>query len=113
MKHFKHVNRGVSVKATLQEITDFVKFCKADKNLAGFNLFVSKIPGKSYILGKVVGDPMPRYVLPIWLDVVDPLQRPIIMDTIHMAYYGKPMEPEKLEDEMICKTSEVTNDTFN
>ena len=93
----------MSVKKTLEEIKDFVRWCKRDPDLAGFNVRISKHIGTSYILGKVKHSMEPKYVLPIMLDYANPIERPMIANAIYKAIHSKSMTPEALEDEMVCK----------
>lgn len=94
---------NISVNNTLFEITEFVNHCLAQDDFAGINVLISRTPGKSYVIGKVFSHPKPKWVLPIWMDYSNPIQRPIIADTIHKAMYGENMTPEAMEDEMVCK----------
>lgn len=99
----KGIKPGVSVLETLAEIGEFVRHCAKDPELIGFNVMVSKHPGKSYILGKVDEAKQAKYVLPIWMDYLDPIQCPIISNAIHKALHGEDMTPEQLENLMVSK----------
>lgn len=95
---------NVSILTTLAEIKDFVKWCKHDENLAGFNVVVGVDCRKSYVVGKTADSLRPRYILPIWMDWTNPVERPLIANAINEALYGKPLSPEEMEKEMICKS---------
>lgn len=96
----------VSVLETLSEIKQFIWHYKKDADVAGFNTYVSKIPGKSYIIAKHVDGVKPVAALAIWMDIIDPVQRPIIFNAINEALYGESMTPEAMENEMISKADE-------
>jgi len=97
---------NISVNNTLYEIGEFVRHCLAQDDFAGINVLISKTPGKSYVIGKVFSTPKPKWVLPIFLDYSNPVQRPIIADAIHRAMYGEGMTPEAMENEMVSKADE-------
>ena len=94
---------GVSVLATLAEIKDFVRHCNKDERLLGFNMMVSKHPGRSYIMGKTNDSLQAKYVLPIPMDCMDPVQRPLIANAIHEGIHHKSMTAEAMENEMVSK----------
>ena len=87
----------------IENIKDFIKSCLRDPLFVGFNVYASKHPNRSYILGKCSNSFKAKYVLTVGLDSVDPHERSILYDTIHIALYGKRMDPKRLEDEMILK----------
>ena len=97
---------NISVNNTLYEIGEFVRHCLAQDDFAGINVLISKTPGKSYVIGKVFSTPKPKWVLPIWMDAADPVQSPIIHNAIHRAMYGEELEPEEMEDLMVCKSED-------
>ena len=102
----KGLQPGVSVLDILCEIAEFVAHCKKDPKLVGFNVMISRHPGKSYILGKVDDSLQAKYVLPILIDYMDPIQRPIIANSIFRGLHGVDMTPEALEAEMVSKVDE-------
>lgn len=96
------------VLAILVDIKNFVRWNRRNEpELAGFNVLVSKQPGKSYILAKNNDSFMAKHVLPIDMDYADPLQRPLIANAISEALYDKSMSSEQMENEMICKSEEL------
>ena len=97
----------VSVLDTLDEIKEFICFCQRDKEFTGCNVVISKWPGKSYIIGKVASSLEPKYVLPIYMDYADPLQRPLISNAIHEAMYRMSLTASEMEDEMVCKAEPI------
>lgn len=100
---------NVSVLGTLAEIKDFVRYwLKRRGDLEGFDVRLSKHPGKSYVLAKDV-NLMPIGVLPIYMDYADPIQRPLIANAIHEAIHKKSMSSEAMENEMVCKIEDYEN----
>lgn len=96
-----------SIIMTLATIKDFVRWCKkTDENLAGFNVRPGRKPNQSFIIGKDNTSLMPKYVLPIDMDWVNPVERPLIANAIHEALYGESMQPEDMEAEMVSKTKD-------
>lgn len=96
------------VLAILADIKNFVRWNRRNEpNLAGFNVLVSKHPGKSYVLAKNNDSFMSKHVLPIDMDYADPLQRPLIANAISEALYDKAMTAEQMENEMVCKSEEI------
>lgn len=99
--------QGVSIKGTLEDIKKFVLWCKNRyPNLAGFNVYPSRYKGKSYIIAKCSDSPKPVHVLPIFMDYVNPLERPLIANAIHEAIHGYELTTKELEDEMVCKVNQ-------
>jgi len=92
----------IHVNATLAEIKDFIHSCKKKiDRFAGVNVLISKRPGWSYIVAKSENSFRAQMVLPIFLDYANPVHRPVIANAINQAMYGKDMEPEDLEKQMI------------
>lgn len=97
----------VSTKDTLNNIVEFVQWCMSNiENLDGFNVMVSKHPGKCYILAKQLNNPMPIQVLPVHMDYVNPVERPLIVNAINQGMTGMDAPPEILEAEMVSKADE-------
>ena len=93
----------MGVLSEIENIKDFIKSCLRDPDFVGFNVCASKHPGRSYILGKCRDSFKARYTLAVQLDSVDPYERTIIYDTIHIALYGTKMDTKLLEEEMVLK----------
>lgn len=98
--------------AALAEIEDFVKQASREDKIGGFNVYVSKIPGKSYVLAKCADTLKPVYSLPIWMDWANPIERPLISNAITRGLTGKDAEPEALESEMVCQSTEDSDVEF-
>lgn len=104
------MKRGVI--AALAEIEDFVKQASREDRIGGFNVYVSRVPGKSYVLAKCVDTLKPIYSLPVWLDWANPVERPLIANAINKGLTGKELEAEELESEMVCQSAEDSDVEF-
>jgi len=92
-----------SILATIEDIKDFVKKCKKDDNLAGFDVLASKHAGRSYIIAKRRDSFKVAYIQAVCLDSLDPVERAIIFEAMHKAIYSKVMY-EQIEAQMVCKS---------
>jgi len=92
-----------SVLEIIEDIKEFVAFCKQDKLLAGFDVTPSDIPGKSYLVAKRTTSNEVAYFRRISLDCIDPIQRSIIFEAMQKAVYGK-VDYDEVEKQMICKS---------
>lgn len=90
----------------LFEIEQFVKTTKKEDEVGGWNVYVSKHPGISYVLAKSADNLKPLHVLKIEMDWASPVDRPLIANAIHRGIYGCDAVPEALEAEMVCKSKE-------
>ena len=91
----------------VEDITDFIKHMRKNPDFAGTNVYISPIPGKSYILAKSYTRPMPMAALPIDLDYFNVMHKSIIDQTIYKATYDKEMPPEEAEAKMVCRTDSI------
>ena len=94
------------IKDELFNVEDFVRIMSKKDQVGGFNVYVSKEPGKSYILAKCVDTLKPLYTLPVQLDWANPIERPLITNAIHRGIHGVDASSEVLEAEMVHKTED-------
>lgn len=92
-----------SILAVIEDIKEFVVFCRNDKELAGYDVIPHETAGYSYLIAKRTTSHSVAYFRKIALDCIDPIQRGIIFEAMHKAIYGKVIY-EEVERQMICKS---------
>ena len=102
VEHGEHM-ANISILNELSNIEDFVRWGVKQDEIGGFNICISKHPGKSYILAKCADTLKPLHVLPVQLDYADPIIRPLITEAVKKGM-GVKMTPEEMEAEMVCKS---------
>lgn len=94
------------VNKELMEIEQFVKWCKRDDHVDGFNIYSSKHLGRCYVLAKSDFDPKPKYALKVEMDYCNPVERPLIINALNRGIFGMDLEPEQLDKEMVGKVED-------
>lgn len=92
------------VLAAVEDIKDFIKACMKDELIAGFDVLASKHKGRSYVIGKRRNSFKVAYTHITKLDSLNPYERAIIFEAIHKACYGKNMDEDDMQNEMVCKS---------
>lgn len=98
---------NISILKELAEIEDFVRTTSKEEDVLGFNVLVSKHPGKSYVLAKGEVQQKAKYVLPVQLDNANPIHRPLIANAIHRGMYGEELSPEAMENAMVEMSDDI------
>lgn len=73
----------------------------------GFNVAISKHPGRSYVLAKQYSSPKPLCVLAIQLDYFDPIQHQMVDGAIFEELYGRPMTSEEATASIVSRDDEI------
>jgi hypothetical protein len=93
-----------SILEQVDNIQEWVKACLKDELLAGFDVLASKHKGRSYVIAKRRNSFRVAYIYTTTLDSLDPFERSVIFNAIHVGMYGRSMDVDALNNEMICRS---------